>query len=179
MFGAKTANLHHNLQIYQPQSCTYNRAVVPACTISSPPTPSLASRISKKAMGHASRRAFVLLLAVAGVSNAQTCYYPNGTAAEGNYPCVTDAEHSACCGRNDECLTNGLCRPLGADPTSNEFWRDSCTDRTWLSDACPKYCYNSTTSEQAAFNSASAVELISLAQTLWQRTSISSHRGAQ
>ena len=78
---------------------------------------------------------------------AQTCYFPNGTSSPDFIPCDTGGEHSACCTPTDECLTNGLCRPSTADSLSNEFWRDLCTDPTWESDACPKYCFNTTTSE--------------------------------
>lgn len=67
------------------------------------------------------------------------CYYPDGTPAPGDIPCDPDAENSACCSAKSGdafgCLANKLCRmPSGRNV------RGSCTDPTWMSPECPKFC---------------------------------------
>ncbi|KAH0538630.1 hypothetical protein FGG08_004767 [Glutinoglossum americanum] len=74
------------------------------------------------------------------------CYYPDGLVpTDYTYvPCVGDG-FSSCCIPNegDVCLSNGLCYyPKGAYP-----FRGACTDLTWSSDACPKYCISTNPSE--------------------------------
>ena len=97
------------------------------------------------------RQALLLLLFLFGLANAASqCYHPNGnpsTEVDTWQVCDPDAEHSACCAVGDECLTNGLCRNAASPANKNDYWRDLCTDPTWESDACPKFCYNETTSK--------------------------------
>jgi len=67
------------------------------------------------------------------------CYYPDGTLAPGDIPCDPDAENSSCCSAKSGdafgCLANKLCRmPSGRNV------RGSCTDPTWMSPDCPKFC---------------------------------------
>ena len=72
---------------------------------------------------------------------AQTCYQPDGTEDPGDNPCraPSSTQASACCGRSDLCLDNSLC--LSQTGTINGgFWRGTCTDRTWQSVECPRYC---------------------------------------
>jgi hypothetical protein len=66
------------------------------------------------------------------------CYYPGGEEATGDYPCDSDAEHSACCAGGTlgkACLANKLCWSPGM-----RFARGSCTDPSFKSPACPDYC---------------------------------------
>ena len=41
-------------------------------------------------------------------------------------------------GSADECEKNGLCSNPLID--ANDFWRESCTDRSWQSESCLKLC---------------------------------------
>jgi hypothetical protein len=76
------------------------------------------------------------------------CYSPNGTPLskvfpdtyEQYVPCSSSG-YSMCCATNrtsgaDSCLPNGLCVTFG----SGNFWRESCTDKTWKSPACVRLC---------------------------------------
>jgi len=67
------------------------------------------------------------------------CYYPNGKEATSDFPCDPDAEHSVCCsgdaGFASACLSNKLCQS-----TSGRIIRGACTDPTWMSPECPRYC---------------------------------------
>ncbi|KAJ5612224.1 hypothetical protein N7510_005418 [Penicillium lagena] len=79
----------------------------------------------------------ILFYALAVITGATQCYYPNGTPADGDIPCLGDGTASACCGPDAICLSNGLClaieQPFGLS-------RGSCSDSTWQSDKCPQYC---------------------------------------
>ncbi|KAI9869303.1 MAG: hypothetical protein M1813_000092 [Trichoglossum hirsutum] len=71
-------------------------------------------------------------------ASAQTCYGVGGSIALGATPCnPSSSTHSACCHNVDYCLTNGLCFDSGGD---NLLSRQSCTDQSWNSQACPQYC---------------------------------------
>ncbi|KAJ5825324.1 hypothetical protein N7474_002462 [Penicillium riverlandense] len=79
----------------------------------------------------------IIFYALALITGATECYYPNGTPADGDVPCRGDGTASACCGPDAVCLTNGLClaieQPFGLS-------RGSCSDSTWQSDNCAQYC---------------------------------------
>jgi hypothetical protein len=67
------------------------------------------------------------------------CYYPGGKEATDDLPCDPDAEVSVCCAGSVVlgfvCLSNKLCvSPKG------RIARGSCTDPTWQSPDCPKFC---------------------------------------
>lgn len=66
----------------------------------------------------------------------QTCYYPDGSIAQGDKPCGNGTD-VACCGSGGICLSNGLCMDV-AQP--NTLARSSCTDKSWTSGNCPNYC---------------------------------------
>lgn len=88
----------------------------------------------------------LLSFATTALSNAtSTCYFPDGVSSADYTPCGDDTSFRACCAPGDECLTNGLCKAVGMR-SSTAFWRELCTDASWQSAACPKYCYNETTS---------------------------------
>ncbi|TID25743.1 gb [Venturia nashicola] len=64
---------------------------------------------------------------------SKTCYWPNGSTAANQTVCASGSQ-SACCPIGNECTSNGLCYDFGY------LKRGSCTDKTWESSACPKYC---------------------------------------
>ncbi|KAI9854408.1 MAG: hypothetical protein M1813_001257 [Trichoglossum hirsutum] len=86
-------------------------------------------------------RFLLLVLSLSLLATADQCYYPNGLiAADYNYVPCEGTSYSSCCipSEGDVCLSNGLCYyPKGAYP-----FRGACTDRSWSSDSCPKYCVN-------------------------------------
>lgn len=113
----------------------------------------LCQHLRLRTMASINNKAAIFLLGCVStfsVSNAQSCYYPDGVQAIGNIQACqatsSTSSFSACCAPTDECLTNGLCKAVGMLSTT-AFWRESCTDATWESDACPKYCYNESTSK--------------------------------
>ena len=77
-----------------------------------------------------------------------SCFHPNHfTILSDDYqPCgngVSSDSVSMCCAINrspgyDICQKDGLCgnAMIGED----EFWRESCTDRSWSSGSCLKLC---------------------------------------
>lgn len=74
---------------------------------------------------------------------AQTCYFPDGSESPRDTPCRAPAsgQASACCPYLDVCLDNSLCLAQ----TGNEVViRGTCTDRTWQSSDCPRYCQDGT-----------------------------------
>lgn len=71
-------------------------------------------------------------------ASAQTCYGVGGSIAAGHTPCnPSNSTHSACCSEVDYCLGSGLCFDSGGDALVS---RQSCTDQSWESQACPHYC---------------------------------------
>ncbi|KAF1914223.1 hypothetical protein BDU57DRAFT_540189 [Ampelomyces quisqualis] len=73
-----------------------------------------------------------VVLAIAAQAAAQTCYYPNGSAAPGTEKPCSSAQGSACCPDTWECLDNGLCH----NPNGNLYGRYSCTDKDWNAPGC-------------------------------------------
>ena len=73
---------------------------------------------------------------------AQTCYFPDGSVADHNTPCRAPSANqaSACCAYSDICLDNSLCL---AQSGHGVIWRGSCTDQTWQSIECARYCQDS------------------------------------
>ena len=74
------------------------------------------------------------------MSNLSTCYYPTGEEAPGDDPCHSPSgsqDYSACCGKTDICLDNGLCLYTSG---LEAIGRGSCTDEIWRSSECPQYC---------------------------------------
>jgi len=85
-----------------------------------------------------------LLLFIAKPINTLSCYHPDGTRVDPSkkmIACNSTAEFTHCCADGDQCLTNGLCK-AAADGRINSYWRESCTDPTWKSPACPHYCHD-------------------------------------
>ena len=70
------------------------------------------------------------------IMSGQKCYYPNGDdSKQDDIPCG-EGDGVACCPENWECLGNGVCH-LAAQ---NYYSRFTCTDKSWQSDGCPKFC---------------------------------------
>lgn len=66
-----------------------------------------------------------------------TCYWPNGGGEAQDFTrCDTGSGQSACCASSHYCFSNGLC----LDPNQMTTYRGACTDESWDSAACPKYC---------------------------------------
>lgn len=78
-------------------------------------------------------------IAWAALEPQSLCYNPDGTFAEGNFPCFLGQEQSPCCGGNTICTGSGLCKPPDSTGVSNLI-RGTCTDRNWESPECPLYC---------------------------------------
>lgn len=92
-----------------------------------------------------------LLLMIAALpgsrsKTAQTkCYRPNGSINPRDRPCNPNSNPSFCCGPGYACLDNHLCKSTNfADQPDLGFIRGTCTDSTWTSDACPKFCIAAT-----------------------------------
>ena len=68
------------------------------------------------------------------------CYFINKNRAVDDVPCnTTSTGPSVCCGKNDICLSNGLCYIQGSDGPA--LSRGSCTDENWSGDcATSKPC---------------------------------------
>lgn len=67
------------------------------------------------------------------------CYYPNGNVSDG-LACDPHAAVSVCCQREWSCLSNGVCRLLNNTEHFYAFERGSCTDSSWSSPKCPRFC---------------------------------------
>jgi hypothetical protein len=66
------------------------------------------------------------------------CFYPDGSQAQSDHACNLTAEVSFCCAIGDNCLDNKLCVTKSDDP--QPYNRGSCTDKTWNSPECPRFC---------------------------------------
>ena len=79
------------------------------------------------------------IVAKVTMTAAQTCYYPDGSVSERDTPCraTSQGQASECCAWLDVCLDNSLCL---AQDGGEVISRGTCTDRSWQSDQCPKYC---------------------------------------
>lgn len=76
------------------------------------------------------------------------CFWIDGSVAKGHTACydLNTVGASMCCAKDSpnfgSCTPGGLCQYLGFSgaqgPLDNgtSFWRDSCSDRTWLDPAC-------------------------------------------
>src|SRR5438034_1946274 len=73
------------------------------------------------------------------------CYWIDGNAVPGLFPCRQTGITMCCDGRDDikdQCMDNGLCRNSFANgvlaPNDNHFsyWRSGCSDKTWQSKEC-------------------------------------------
>ncbi|KAF2136439.1 uncharacterized protein K452DRAFT_362544 [Aplosporella prunicola CBS 121167] len=66
------------------------------------------------------------------------CYYPNGKIATNDYACYLNSSQSFCCTQGVKCLDNKICESVNV--TKYKYNRGTCTDKTWQSDECPKFC---------------------------------------
>lgn len=97
--------------------------------------------------------AFIGSFPIVLASTDPTCYYPDATDAELDYPYIpvsndTDG-YQACCIRSegDQLVAGNLCYfPSSQDATldtGDYIYRGACTDQTFTDEACPKLClYN-------------------------------------
>lgn len=76
-----------------------------------------------------------LLWSTSVLSNV-ICYNPDGSRANDDVPCTSDAT-TFCCNKGDVCMSNGLCYLQGK--RGFVLSRASCTDRSW--EACGSFTY--------------------------------------
>ncbi|KAK1656787.1 hypothetical protein BDP55DRAFT_709124 [Colletotrichum godetiae] len=83
-------------------------------------------------------RVYFVITLLKILATGQTCYWPNGVPNDVVKPCPVTAgtEAAACCFEDHYCLTNGLC----FEPLTLTMYRGACTDETFQSSGCPKYC---------------------------------------
>ena len=90
---------------------------------------------------------YLLSLAIISPLCTAICYYPDSvTVATQDVPCNGGSSNSVCCGPGYACLSNNVCMRTNDsfDPsTFGIYARSSCTDRNWLSAACPSFCLGS------------------------------------
>ncbi|KAM0333509.1 hypothetical protein ACHAQA_002172 [Verticillium albo-atrum] len=92
----------------------------------------------------------LLLPTTAAQSSSAGCFFPNGTVASSDMsPCGgagADTAHSQCCNQGWVCLSNGLCMAADQDPAQladATIIRGACTDASWASPDCPRWCLDS------------------------------------
>ncbi len=81
---------------------------------------------------------FVVVFADAG-----GCYLPDGKPVATAARCwdAAGGETGLCCQAGDKCFNNTLCAgQFGGEPF---YYRGYCTDSTWGSPGCPKFCVGS------------------------------------
>lgn len=73
------------------------------------------------------------------------CWFPDGqTVAVSDEPCDPNG-NSTCCGPGWACLSNNICERtsyVSNSSAGSQYVRGSCTDPTWNSPNCPRYCDN-------------------------------------
>lgn len=88
----------------------------------------------------------VFVMSTLAGSAYAVCYYPDGTVAVDTFPCFPDQAASLCCGSNWVCSTNLLCLGTSLIPAyAHLVARGSCTDQSWRSTACPRFCTDNRT----------------------------------
>ncbi|PKX97724.1 uncharacterized protein P174DRAFT_458330 [Aspergillus novofumigatus IBT 16806] len=61
-------------------------------------------------------RALWSILLLVGVCRSQSCYFPDGSFADGYTPCFSGSSGSPCCKPDSVCLTNGYCMGVAFPP---------------------------------------------------------------
>ncbi|KAL2834812.1 hypothetical protein BJY01DRAFT_259393 [Aspergillus pseudoustus] len=89
--------------------------------------------------------ALSLLLLLVSAQEDVTCYKPDGTSHtfDGTVICNSvEGSVSMCCGLNDICLQNGMCKvKVDEDAGVNAtYWRDGCSISSWPDVGCLKVC---------------------------------------
>lgn len=123
-------------------NCQYNPS--PIFEISSIPTRHLCQFYDLMHSGTIMRRPFytrlqittiaLLTLLFAATPCNANCFFPDGSDATDMVECP---DSKSCCGKNQACLSNGLC--FGAD--IGVIYRGSCSDKSWPIAECPRACY--------------------------------------
>ena len=97
--------------------------------------------------------ALILILFALVRCSLQQCYNMDGSIAAHHIPCTEFASASdalvPCCEPGRTCLPNGMCSSSESDPTLE---RESCTDSTWKSDNCPRFCGQGKLSQKSLRN---------------------------
>ena len=63
------------------------------------------------------------------------CFNAGGDYVREFGVCNTNNVASLCCLKGDVCLTSGLCKD-----TAGDLYQGGCTDKSYNSSACPKFC---------------------------------------
>jgi hypothetical protein len=93
------------------------------------------------------RRVIIAVLFSISSSFAAICYSTAGQVLDPTsyFPCDNTTVFSSCCllyqqngGPGDVCTSAGLC--LRQDTMPGFFYQDGCTDKSWASTYCPKFC---------------------------------------
>ena len=91
-------------------------------------------------------------VAVDSESLEALCYDYDGTIVANDTACKPFNAQSFCCGRLFACLDNGMCTSqytynlFGSPPDYPAWVRGSCTDPSWESSECPRFCIGKTPS---------------------------------
>jgi hypothetical protein len=90
-------------------------------------------------------RHLFVILAICRLASAQdvTCYRPDGISRTYNGTILCNSVEGAvsmCCGWNDICLQNGLCKVKSEESADATYWRDMCSVSTWPKVGCLKAC---------------------------------------
>lgn len=105
-------------------------------------------------MPYAILATFLSFFALLPVYTTATCYFPDGSIQSSDIyqPCKSGSNADGfrmCCGTNrdlagnvpnDTCRPDGLCDYISVSNGVNQTWRESCTDPTWDSPNCIKFC---------------------------------------
>jgi hypothetical protein len=113
------------------------------CFLFAPPQPFHREKHSLSRPGKMNKY-FVWFALISAVQAA--CFFPNGTISTTSERCRHDTEHSPCCGKGYKCLSNGLCQVSDVTPDKPAGWeyaRGGCTDKTFGSQDCPRFCLDS------------------------------------
>lgn len=88
---------------------------------------------------------FLFILAPSTLIKSQECYFPDGSLANTDYPCLqvsSDSNFTFCCGNDDWiCSSNKVCTKTTGPQIL--YARGSCTDVSWQSSGCPHFCKQS------------------------------------
>ncbi|KAL8720531.1 MAG: hypothetical protein Q9225_002623 [Loekoesia sp. 1 TL-2023] len=77
-------------------------------------------------------------------SNPEVQPCNGSTSTDGFSMCCATNRHSDNPSPNESCQENGLCRWFNPKDSANQTWRETCTDPSWESPNCVKFCINGT-----------------------------------
>lgn len=96
-----------------------------------------------------------------------SCYYPDGTYIAQDRPCIDNGtQESFCCGPGSMCLSDKTCYY----PSTTQYARGSCTDESFESPACPRFCFSMYIGclQTIVTDRASAIAPVNKVTLMWQ-----------